>query len=73
MSKMKLFEYAVLFHPKATKEQKDAGEEPVSRILMDSITMLARDQNEAVMRVARELPSEYMTKLDQVEIMIRSF
>jgi len=73
MSKMKLFEFAVLFHPKATKEQKDAGEEPMSKVILSPDTMLAKDEKEAVMRVARELPEDLMPKLDQVEILIRSF
>jgi hypothetical protein len=73
MARQKLYEYAVLFHPKATKEQKDSGVDPNSMIVLDPVTILAYDEKEAVMRVSRELPAEYMDKLQQVEIIIRPF
>jgi hypothetical protein len=69
----KLFEYAVLYHPKPTKEQRDAGEEVGSVILVSPTTTLAKDEKIAAMVVARAIPQEYVDKLDKVEIIIRPF
>jgi len=73
MARQKLFEYAAIFHPRATKAQKDAGEDPKSEIIIFPEVVLAYDEREVAMRVAKQLPDSYMDKLSQVEIIIRGF
>ena len=68
MAKQRLFEYAVLYHPKAKKNQ-----EVESEIVLFPTIVLASDEKEVFMRVARELPDEFMSKLDRVEILTRPF
>jgi hypothetical protein len=73
MAKGKLFEYAVLYHPRATKEQRDAGETPKTVLVNDIKTTLAESDKEVGILAARALPEEYLTKLEDVEIVIRPF
>lgn len=66
---MKLFQYAILWHP--TEQQRKDGQS--DRVLVDVKSILQKDQNTALMAVAREIPEEYVEQLDQVEIAIRPF
>jgi len=70
---MKLFQYAILHHPLPTKEQTERGETPRSVVVKDITSILVRDEREALMTAAREIPSEYLDKLDRVEIALRPF
>ena len=74
MAKGKLFEYAILFHP---KEKKDAAGNPLedkkSLVVTPVQTVLATGDKEVAMMAAKGIPDEYNDKLDQVEIVIRPF
>lgn len=70
---MKIFEYAVIHHPIATKEQQERGEKPRSTLVVDVTRVLARDEKEASMLAARSIPEAYTDKLDRVEIALRPF
>lgn len=70
---MKLYQYAIIFHPKQTKQQKDDGIDPVSKIVKDITSILAPDDKSALLIIAREIPTEYTDKLSQVEIALRPF
>lgn len=69
----KLFEYAVLYHPKPTKEQRDAGEDAPTTLVTGPNTILAKDEKVATLMAARNIPTEFADKLDKVEIIIRPF
>ena len=70
---MKLFEYACIYNPLATKDQQDRGEKPKSVLIVDVTRVLANNDKEAMMLAARSIPTEYTDRLDQVEIAIRPF
>ena len=69
----KLFEYAVIYHPSSTKEQKERGEEAKSNIVVPLTSVLAKDIAAVQMLAARAIPEEYTDMLDRVEIAIRPF
>ena len=69
----KIFEYAVIHHPVATKDQQDRGEKPKSELVVDVKRVLANNEKEAAMLAARDIPAEYTDKLDRVEIALRPF
>jgi hypothetical protein len=69
----KLFEYAVLYHPNATKDQIEAGETPKSIIIVQPTRVLAASAEHVAMLAARSLPEEYTDKLDDVEVLVRPF
>lgn len=73
MAKGKLFEYALLYHPKQTKEQLDLGEQPKSELLAPPVSLLAGTEAEVGVVAARAIPEKYLDKLDDVEIVIRPF
>jgi hypothetical protein len=67
-----IFEYAVLFHPKPKKVGDDTVTDP-SLIIVDVKRVVAQTDNEVAIKAAREIPEEYLDKLEQVEIAIRPF
>jgi len=66
---MKIFQFAIIWHP--NEEQKKTGER--SKILAGIRTVLAVDQNSALLLAGRELPEEYLNQLEQIEIAVRPF
>jgi len=73
MAKGKLFEYAVLYHPRPTKDQRDAGESPKSVIVTQPTQVLSASDGEVSILAARGIPTEYLDKLEDVEILVRPF
>jgi hypothetical protein len=69
----KLFEYAVLFHPKVVKDAQGNETQGPDTILTEPKFVLAKDEKEVAMRAARAVPDSYLDKLDQVEIVVRPF
>jgi len=67
--KMRLFQYAVLWHPNEA-EHKEGKK---SKILVEPTIILATDQNGAQLTAAMDIPQEYKTSLDQIEIALRPF
>lgn len=70
---MKLYEYAVIFNPTATKDQNDRGEKPKSELIVDVQRVLANSDKEAMMLAARSIPEKYTDQLERVEIALRPF
>ena len=73
MAKSKLYEYAVLYHPKPKKDQAGNEEETTSAILTDITRVLAATPDEVSILAARSIPEEYLDKLPQVDIVVRPF
>jgi hypothetical protein len=73
MTKGKLFEYAVLHHPKPKKDLAGNEEPTKSAILTDVTTVLAASSDEVSILAARSIPEEYLDKLEEVEIIVRPF
>jgi hypothetical protein len=73
MPKGKLFEYAVIHHPKPTKDA--AGNETAgkSKLVTDLKRELATEPGEVSILAARSIPEEYLDKLEEIEIVVRSF
>jgi len=66
---MKLFQYAVILHP--TEKEKEDGAK--SKLIVNVMTVLAKDAGAAALLAARAIPAEYVEKLDQVEVAVRPF
>jgi len=73
VAKGKLFEYAVIFHPKEKDAAGNALETKKSIIVTDVTRVLATSDKEVGMLAAKSIPDEYSDKLDDVEIVIRPF
>ena len=69
----KLFEYAVLYHPKPRKDANQNEVEEPSEILVKPEIKLAKSDKEIAMLAARAIPEKYIDKLEQVEIIVRPF
>ena len=73
MAKGRLYEYAVIHHPKAKKDAA-GNEEPVkSKLVTDVTRVLASTPEEVSILAARSIPDEYLDKIEQVEIVVRPF
>lgn len=70
MTNSKLFQYAILWHP-TEKQAKDEGLK--SKVIVEPKTILANAQDNAAMAAAMEIPAEYKTQLDQIEVVLRPF
>ena len=73
MAKGKLFEYAILYHPKPSKEQRDAGESPKSEIVAEPKLVLSIGQEQVAVLAARAIPEAHLGHLDDIEIVVRPF
>ena len=69
----KLFEFAVLYHPKVVRDALGNETQGPDKIISEPVFTLAKDDKEVAMRAARTIPEDYLDKLDQVEIVIRPF
>jgi hypothetical protein len=70
---VKLYEYAVIYNPLPTKDQKERGETPKSELIVDVTRVLSNNEKEASMMAARAIPEGFTDKLDRVEIALRPF
>lgn len=68
--KSQLFQYAILHNPVIAEEGKVQEK---AKVIKGIDTILAKNQEEATIRIAREIPEEYLDKLDEVDIVVRPF
>lgn len=68
----KIFEYVVLYHPKPKRvDGEDVREKSV--IVVDVKRVLAESEKDVNVIAGREIPVDYLDKLDRVEILVRPF
>lgn len=76
MAKSMLYEFVLLYHPK-DKKNPTTGEVLESKktiLINDKIGfVLATEEKQAAIMVARQIPAEYEDKLEDVQILIRPF
>jgi hypothetical protein len=72
-NRAKFFQYAVVFHPKPTKDQIESGTRPKSEIVTDLKTILAGSAEEVGIMAARSIDEKYLANLEDVEILVRPF
>lgn len=63
---MKLFEYVVFLTPNKDTQEK-------AKVLVDKKMVLADNANNVTILAAREIPSDYLGRLDEVQIAVRPF
>ena len=73
MAKGKLFEYAVLYHPKTKKDPQGNEIEKKSQLLGEVKRVLAESPDQVSILAARDIPPEYLEKLEEIEIVVRPF
>jgi hypothetical protein len=69
MSNLKLYQFAILWHP--NKEQKE--KEVKTKLVVEPTTILASNDQVAQMMAVKAIPEEYTEQLDQIDIAIRPF
>ena len=69
MSKARVFEYVVVYHPdEAAKKKGDKA-----RVVVEKQTVLAMRDQEVAIIAARTIPEDLLDKLEDVEIIVRPF
>lgn len=73
--KKRPFQYMVLLH-EYEKDEANLKSEPVykdSKVIIDLKTVMAKSEKELIFKITREIPEEYASDPDNVEIIIRPF
>lgn len=73
VNRERLFEYAIIFHGKPTKDESDRNVRVRSRLLKPITAILARDEAEVRLIAGRDIPEEYLDRVDQVEVVVVPF
>ena len=73
-AKSKLYEYAIIHHPRPKKTKEGEDSSPVRSVLVKNpTTTLATDDKEVAILAARQIPEDLLNELDRVEIVVRPF
>ena len=67
MSKLRLFEVAILVHPEETDKKG------TTELVGEKTSVLAKDEKTAGMQAVRLIPNKYATNLDRIEVIVRPF
>lgn len=73
--KKRPFQYMVLLH-EYEKDEANLKGGPVykdSKVIIDLKTVMAKSEKELIFKITREIPEEYASDPDNVEIIIRPF
>lgn len=74
MARGKLFEYAVIYHPKQKKNAAgEVIEEKKSELVVQPTRVIAVTPEEVSISAARSIPENMADKLDCLEILVRPF
>lgn len=73
MSKGKLFDYAVVYHPKPKKDQSGNEIPQQSELIVPVTQVLAVSQDVVGMMAVKKIPDNYMDRLEDIEVVIRPF
>ena len=68
-----LYQYAVLYHPKQTKDQAERNEYPKSVLIVAPVRVVAASPDEVGMLAARDIPNDYIDKLADCEVVVSPF
>ncbi len=66
---MKVFQYVIFLTP--NNENKDTPEKP--KILVEPKTVLASTEQQAGILASRDIPEEYIDRLEEVNVVVRPF
>jgi len=69
----KIFEFAIVHHPKNKRDAEGNDVTEKSKIVVELTTVLAADENEALIQASRTIPDEYVDQLETLDIAIRPF
>jgi hypothetical protein len=73
MQRKKLYQYAVLYHPKPTKDSQGNDTTPPTEIVTPITAVLAGSDQEVSINAARGIPEKFLAHLEEIEIAIVQF
>lgn len=73
MARGKVFEYAVLYHPKQTKDTAVNDTTPARSIIVNPTQTMATNEKEVGLRASRAIPKDFDDRLDDCEVLVRPF
>lgn len=66
---MKVFQYVIFFEP--NNDKLEVPEKP--KIIVDPKTVLASSEHQAGILASRDIPEEYIDRLEEVNVVVRPF
>lgn len=70
----RLFQYAVILHEYKVSDANATAKEYVnSKMIIEPKYLLAKDEKEVLFKVTREIPEEFATDPENVQILVRNF
>lgn len=66
---MKVYEYVIFLNPK----KKEGEPEEKARLLGDRKTILAANEKQAGIIASRDIPEEFIDRLEEIEVALRPF
>jgi len=70
MRNLKLYQYSIFYVP----TEEEVKEKKIGPVLISDVkSIIASDEKEVTIKVAREIPEEYLDRLENVMIAIRPF
>ncbi len=73
MPKGKIYEYTVVYNPKATKDSAGNDTTPSSKQVVPNTSTVATSQQEVAIKASRAIPAEYDDRLEDCEVFVRPF
>ena len=80
MQRKRAFQYLIIHHRPASKEERESGKVPESMFIGagdgdpgQPTTVLSIDERQAGIHAARAIPQAYLDRLDEIEIIVRPF
>jgi hypothetical protein len=68
-----VFEYLILHHSRPTKAEEEKGKKPTTTELVAPKRVIATSPDKAMLLAARDIPPDYVDRVDEVELCVRPF
>lgn len=65
----RLYQYAAILEPTENEEEQGI----TAKLVLPITTILAKDDSAAILLAGRDIPVEYLDKLDRIQVVVRPF
>jgi hypothetical protein len=73
MPRKQLYQYAILFHPKPTKDAQGNDTTPPDEIVIPITAVLAASEDEVGIVAARKIPEKFLNQLEGIDVVVSPF
>lgn len=73
MARGKIYEFAVIYNPKQTKDTAGNDTTPASVLIVNPTQTMATNEKEVGLRASRAIPTAFDDRLEDCEVFVRPF